>query len=111
MKSPVTDHDVRQLAATARAYSLVILRWGPARLQSGAVETENAHQRRMVELRRDGKIAILCPVTSDTICGAAVLIVPVDEASAIMQGDPCVKSGMMTCEVLPCHGFPGDTLS
>lgn len=110
MKRPATDDDVRQLAATARPYSLVILRWGPARRQSGAVETENAHQRRMVELRRDGKIAVLCPVASDTICGVAVLTAPVDEASAIMRGDPCVHLGMMNCEVLPCHSFPGDAL-
>lgn len=110
MKTSVTHDEVRQLAATARPYSLVILRWAPARFQSGAVEIENEHQRRMAELRRDGKIAILCPVTSDTICGVAILTVPVEEASAIMKGDPCVKSGMMTCEVLRCHSFPGDAL-
>lgn len=110
MKTSVTNNEVRQLAATARPYSLVVLRWGPARFQSGAVETENAHQRRMVELRRDGKIAILCPVASDTICGIAILTVPFEEASDIMKDDPCVHSGMMNCEVLPCHGFPGDAL-
>jgi hypothetical protein len=110
MTTSVTHDEVRQLAATARPYSLAILRWGPARFQSGAVETENAHQRRMVELRRNGKIAILCPVTSDTICGVAILTVPLEEASAIMKGDPCVQIGMMNCEVLPCHGFPGDAL-
>lgn len=110
MKTPVTNDDVRQVAAAARPYSLAILRWEPTRFQSGAVETENAHQRRMVELRRDGKIAILCPVTSDTICGVAILTTPLEEAAAIMKGDPCVESGMMTCEVLPCHSFPGDAL-
>ena len=110
MKTSVTHDEVRQLAATARPYSLAILRWGPARRQSAAVETENLHQRRMVELRRDGKIAILCPVSSDTICGVAILTVPLEEAIGIMKGDPCVQSGMMTCEVLPCHSFPGDAL-
>lgn len=68
------------------------------------------HQRRMVQLRQDRKIAILCPVSSDTICGVAILSVPLEEASAIMKDDPCVQLGMMTCEVLPCHGFPGDAL-
>ena len=110
MKTSVAQDEVRQLAATARPYSLAILRWGPERSQSGAVDTENAHQRRMAELRRDGKIAILSPVTSDTICGIAILTVPLDEASSIMKDDPCVQSGMMSCEVLPCHGFPGDAL-
>ena len=110
MKTSVTHDEVRRLAATAHPYSLAILRWGPARLQGGGVEAENAHQRRMVELRRDGKIAILCPVTSDSICGVAILTVPLEEASAIMEGDPCVQLGMMSCEVLPCHSFPGDVL-
>jgi hypothetical protein len=110
MKTSVTDDEVRQLAATARPYSLAILRWGPARFQSGAIETESAHQRRMVELRWDGKIAILSPVTSDTICGVAILTVPLGEASDIMKGDPCVQLGIMTVEMLSCHSFPGDCL-
>jgi hypothetical protein len=109
MNSHITDDDVRQLAATARPYSLAILRWA-RRDQSGEAEIGAAHQRRMVELRRDGKISILSPVASDTICGVAILAVPLEEATAIMQGDPCVQSGIMTCEVLPCHSFPGDAL-
>ena len=27
-----------------------------------------------------------------------------------MAADPCVQAGMMTVEVLPCVGFPGDCL-
>jgi hypothetical protein len=27
-----------------------------------------------------------------------------------MADDPCVQAGMMTCEVQPCLGFPGDTI-
>lgn len=64
----------------------------------------------MVELRRNGKIAILCPVASDTICGVAILTVPKEEANAIMDSDPCVRAGIMTYEVLPCHSFSGDAL-
>lgn len=33
-----------------------------------------------------------------------------DEAHATMSADPCVQAGMMTVEVLPCVGFPGDSL-
>jgi hypothetical protein len=35
---------------------------------------------------------------------------PPEEARGVMDGDPCVKAGMMTCEVHPCYGFPGDAL-
>jgi hypothetical protein len=110
VRTSVTDEEVRQLAETARSYSLALLRWGPARYQDGADETEKAHQRRLVALRREGIIAILCPVASDTICGIAILTVPPEEANEIMSGDPCVEAGMMLCEVQLCHGFPGDSL-
>lgn len=109
MSTQVTDDDVRALAATARPYSLAVLRWA-RRHQRTAVEKGEAHQRRMVQLRRDGKIAILCPVESDSICGVAILTVPLEEAIAIMDGDPCVQSGIMTVQVLPCQSFAGDAL-
>lgn len=109
MNSDVTDDDVRQLAAKAKPYSLVVLRWAN-RDHSEEVKLGAAHQRRMVELRRDGIIAILCPVVSDTICGVAVLTVPIDEAARIMNDDPCVQSGIMSCPVVLCHSFAGDAL-
>lgn len=109
MRPHVTDDDVHELAATARPYSLAVLRWAN-RDHSEEVEVGAAHQRRMVELRRDGIIAILCPVASDIICGVAILTVPLDEAARLMNGDPCVQSGIMTCEVVPCHSFAGDAL-
>jgi hypothetical protein len=59
MSTTVTDEQVRELAGTAKPFSLALLSWGPER-----------HQ----------------------------------------DGDPCVRAGMMRCEVHPCHGFPGDAL-
>ena len=110
MSTTVTDEQIQQLAATAKPYSLALLSWGPDRHQDGAEATELEHQRRMVSLRADGVIAILCPVISDTVCGVAIMNVPHDEATEIMDGDPCVQAGMMLCEVHPCASFPGDTL-
>jgi hypothetical protein len=110
MTTTVTDEQVRQLAATAKPFSVALLRWGPERHMDGAEATEGAHQRRMVSLRADGVIAILCPVGSDTLAGVAIMTLPPDDAREVMDGDPCVQAGMMTCEVHPCLGFPGDTL-
>jgi hypothetical protein len=110
MNTTVTDEQVQQLVATASPYSLALLWWGTERFQDGADETERAHQRRMVSLRADGSIAILCPVGSETLAGVAIMTVPADDARKIMAGDPCVQAGMMRCEVHPCHGFPGDAL-
>ncbi|RIQ32493.1 YciI family protein [Jiangella rhizosphaerae] len=110
MQTTVTDEQIRDLAATARPYSLAVLRWGPERTMDGAAATELEHQRRMASLRADGVIAILCPVASDTLAGVAIMTVPAEEAEQIMAEDPCVRAGMMRCEVYSCHGFPGDAL-
>jgi hypothetical protein len=64
----------------------------------------------MVSLRADGVIAILCPVSSDTLAGVAIMNVPPEEAGKILEDDPCVQAGMMRSEVHSCHGFPGDAL-
>ena len=106
----VTDEQIQALAATARPYSLVHLRWGPERHQRDADAIELEHQRRMVSLRADGVIAVLCPIVSDTYAGMAILTEPLERATDIMAADPCVQARMMTCEVLPCLGFPGDSL-
>lgn len=47
---------------------------------------------------------------ADTIAGVAIMTVPADKAQEIMDADPCVRAGMMTCEVYSCLGFPGDAL-
>ena len=106
----VTDDQIRQLAATAKPYSLALLWWRPERHMDGAEAIELEHQRRMVSLRADGVIAILCPVGSETLAGMVILNLPAEEAREVMGGDPCVVAGMMSCELHACHGFPGDAL-
>jgi uncharacterized protein YciI len=107
---PVTDEQIQTLAASAKPYSLAQLRWAPGRYQEGADAIELEHQRRMVSLRAAGVIAILCPVMSEDVAGVAIMTQQPESAQAIMAADPCVKAGMMTCEVLPCVSFPGDSL-
>ena len=96
MTTTVTDEQIRQLAETAKPYSLALLWWGPERHMDGAEATELEHQRRMVSLRADGVIAILCPVASDTLAGVAIMTVPPEEAREIMDGDPCVRARMIS---------------
>lgn len=110
MNTSVHDEQIQGLAATAKPYSLALLWWGPERYMEGADAIELEHQRRMVSQRGEGVIAILCPVGSETLAGVAIMNVAPDEATAIMDGDPCVRAGMIRCEINPCHGFPGDTL-
>lgn len=110
MSTRVTDEQIQALASTAKPFSLALLQWAPERTMDGADAIELEHQRRMVSLRADGVIAVLCPVASDTVAGVAIMTVPAEEATEIMAGDPCVQAGMMRCDVHPCHGFPGDAL-
>jgi hypothetical protein len=110
MNTTITDEQIRQLAETAKAYSLVLLWWGPERHMDGAEATELEHQRRMVSLRADGVIAILCPAVSDRLAGVAIMNVPPEEARDIMSADPCVQARMILSEVHACHSFPGDAL-
>ena len=110
MTTPVTDEQIQQLVEMAKPYSLALLRWGPERHMDGAEATEREHQRRMVSLRADGVIAILCPVDSDTVAGVAIMNLPPEQAREVMDGDPCVRAGMIVCDVHSCHSFPGDAL-
>jgi uncharacterized protein YciI len=110
MSPNVTDEQIHELASTARSFTMVHLRWSSERFQDGAESIELEHQRRMVSLRAEGVIAILCPVLSDSVAGVAIMTEPLERAREIMEADPCVQAGMMTCEVLPCLGFPGDSL-
>ncbi len=110
MTTSITDEQVRQLAETAQPYSAALLWWGPERHREGAEAIEREHQRRMVSLRADGVIAILCPVGSDTLAGVAIMTLSQEAAKEVMDGDPCVRAGMIVCEVHACHGFPGDAL-
>jgi hypothetical protein len=110
MNTIITDEQIRQLAGTAKPYSLVLLWWGPERHMDGAEATELEHQRRMVSLRPDGVIAILCRVASESLAGVAIMNVPLEEARDIIAEDPCVQAVMIGGEVYSCHGFPGDVL-
>ena len=110
MNTAVTDEQIRQQAESAKPYSLALRWWGPERHIVGAEATELEHQRRMVSLRADGVIAVLYPVASEALAGVAIMNVPPEEASDILDDDPCVQAGMMRREVHPCHGFPGDAL-
>ena len=76
----------------------------------GADATELEHQRRLVSLRADGVIAILCPAASEKLAGVIIMTVPPEEARTIMDGYLCVQADMIRCEVFQVHGFPGHAL-
>jgi hypothetical protein len=110
MTATVTDEQIRQLAETAKPFSMVLLWWGPERHREGAEAIELEHQRRMVSLRADGVIVILCPAASETLAGVAIMNLPPEQAREVMDEDPCVGAEMIVCDVHSCAGFPGDAV-
>jgi uncharacterized protein YciI len=106
-----TDQEMSELLPTAKPYSVVILTRGPKFDDEGAPAIVWEHGRRNFGLSDDGVLAVVLPVTDGSdVCGIGVFAATVDEAAAIMDGDPGVAAGVFTYQVHACRGFPGDSL-
>ena len=106
-----TDDEMNALLAGARPYTLAILRPGPrfAEADSAAIIWE--HGRRNLGLRHDGELAVVLPVADGSdVCGVCVFDAGVEDTAAALEGDPAVAADVLTFEVHPCAGFPGDSL-
>ena len=69
------------------------------------------HGRRNFQLRAEGKLAIVCPISDGSgVSGIGIFNTSVEETQRIMQGDPGVQAGVFTFEVHACRSFPGDAL-
>lgn len=69
------------------------------------------HRQRNFQLRADGLLSIVCPVSGDTgVAGFGVFNSPVEETKKIMDEDPAVKACIFVFEIYSCRSFPGDTL-
>jgi hypothetical protein len=107
----ITDEQMRALLPTSQPYTAVILRAGPNRRAEGADAIVWEHGRRNFELRADGLLSIVCPVTDDSeVRGIGIFALDPDETRAVMEEDPAVKAGVLTYELHPCRSFPGDAL-
>lgn len=107
----MTDAEFAALRATARPYTLVLLKSGPNRNADGADQLVYQHGKRNVELRAAGKLAIVCPVRDGgELCGIGIFDADPDEVATIMDGDPGVQAGLFVYEVHPTMSFPGDAL-
>src|SRR5215472_870474 len=107
----ITEEAMREVLARAKLYSLMILKSGPRRGEPDAAGIIWEHGRRNLALRGEGKLAIVCPVTSGgDVCGIGIFNTEPDDAKCIMDDDPGVKAGIFVYEVHACRSFPGDAL-
>lgn len=106
-----SDDEMAPVLATAKTYSLAILRRGPKYGDDTAPPIIWEHGRRNFGLRDDGVLALVMPTTDESdVCGVGVFAASVEDTTALMNDDPGVLAGVFTYEVHPCLGFPGDTL-
>ena len=107
----ITDDYMRQMISRARSYCLVILKAGPNRNRAGIEKVIWEHARRNFELRANGLLPIVCPVSDGSdLSGIGVFNAGVEEVKRIMDEDPGVKEGIFVYEVHVCRSFPGDSL-
>src|SRR5262245_29825348 len=106
-----TDDEMNGLLADARPYTLAILRPGPRFAEEGSAAVIWEHGRRNLGLRHDEALAVVLPVADGSqVCGVCVFDASVDDTIATLRADPAVAADILTFEVHPCAGFPGDAL-
>lgn len=107
----ITDEFMRQMRSQTREYSIVLLKATAARAAQGADAIVWEHGRRNFELRAEGVLAIVCPITDGSgLAGLGIFNASLERTREIMDGDPAVQAGLFTYEVHPCRSFPGDAL-
>ena len=111
MAANITDDFMRDMRSRAKSYSVMILKKGPNYEQDAEKRIIWEHARRNYELRADGVLPIVCPILDDTeYAGIGILNCSAAEAAEIMRHDPAVKAGVLTVDIHPSRGLPGDTL-
>lgn len=107
-----TDDEMNAVLAAAKPYCVVILKQGPNFAEETAPAIIWEHGRRNFGLRHDGVLAVVLPVADGSeVCGVGVFTGTVDDTIAVMNDDPGVQAGVLTFEVRPCRGLPGDSLA
>ncbi len=107
----ITDEFMRQRISQTRQYCIVILKAGPKKHEDGAEKIIWEHGRRNFELRAEGVLSIVCPISDGSdVSGVGIFNAPVEEVKKIMDEDPAVKAAVLVYETHPCRGFPGDSL-
>lgn len=94
-----------------KPYCVVILKSGP---KWGGPDDQKIiweHGRRNFELRADGILSIVCPISGESeVRGIGIFNTNPETARRIMESDPGVKAGIFVFELHPCRSFPGDAL-
>jgi hypothetical protein len=110
--NPITDDYMREWLKKRKPYTIVILRNDPKANEPDADKLIWEHGRRNFELRRDGVLCIVCMITDKSeVAGLCIFSTDLEETRRIMEEDVAVRAGILTYEIHPAKGFPGDALA
>lgn len=114
----LSDEQFTQLRATARPYTVVILKPGPRFEMPGPDRDPTVasiimqHGKRNAALRAAGLMPIICPIADGRgICGIGVFDASPEQVLQIMAEDPGVKADIFTFDIHESRSFPGSTLN
>jgi hypothetical protein len=108
----ITDEQMKDRLGKAREYTLLILKTTPRTFTDEGRPIIREHGRRNMALQAAGTLSVVCPATDGSdVAGIGIFRARVDEVRTIMEGDPAVRGGILTYELHPVRGFPGDSLS
>ena len=108
---PITDAYMQEMLGKTRPYTVMILRKTPKYNELGSDKIVREHGRRNFELRRDGKLCIICAIRDESdVSGVGVFATDLEETKRIYDEDPGVKAGIFVYEIHATRSFPGDSL-
>ena len=108
----ITDEYMRDMLQNSKPYTIVVLHKTPRSEEPGADKIVWEHGRRNFELRRDGKLCVVCPVRDERdVSGIGIFSTDVKATREIMDEDPGVKAGIFVYETHATRSFPGDALA
>ncbi len=96
----------------AQRFTLVLLREGPASREDEArnERLHLAHLQHLTKLPTSGKLILNGPVlVKHDILGISIYAAELEDARAMAEADPKVKTGYLTVETIPWIGAPSDT--
>jgi putative acetyltransferase len=107
----ITDAFIKEMLQVSQTYTAVILKKGPNDDLPEKQQVVWEHVRRNFQLRADGLLSIVCPVSdqSDTK-GIGIFNTDIAKTKELMDGDPGVIAGIFVYDLHPVRSFPGDRL-
>ena len=106
-----TDEEMKSRIAQTENYTLCILTKTPAYSGEKDLPIVWEHGRRNFQLKDEGLLPIVCPVTDGgPVAGVGIFTGTPEEVRALMEADPGVRAGLFSYEIHGCRGFPGSQL-